>query len=75
MQIQSTSKSAPLFMKSHDMTPVVDIVSVEGRDFVYDPQTQTANWLSCDSPTGYYTNGGQDYTKTDETYIDPHGPN
>lgn len=67
MQIQDRSDSLPLFMRSHDKSLRSDIRPVCSRDYIYDERAQRSVWItSTCGPTGYHTNDGNDFTKTDE---------
>jgi len=67
MQIQDRSDSLPLFMRSHDKSLRSDIRRVSSRDYIYDERAQRSVWItSTRGPTGYDTNQGNDFTKTDE---------
>ena len=67
MRIQDKTDSLPLFMRSHDKSLRSDIRPISSRDYIYDERTQRSVWITdTRSPTGYSTNNGNDYTKTDE---------
>lgn len=78
MRQENTTNYLPPFMASVTESEKSSVFAVEGVDYSYDSdgQTATPNTLML-SATGYHTNMGQDWVSTDETYITPgpSGPN
>jgi len=67
MQVQDASDFLPLFMRAHDKSLRSDVRPVSARDYVYDDSAQRSVWTSsAPGPSGYHTNSGNDFTKTDE---------
>lgn len=78
MQQETITNYLPPFMASRTECDKSAVIPVEGVDYRYDSDGQTAVPINCMSrPTGYHTNQGQDWVTTDQTYIDPtpNGPN
>jgi len=67
MQVQDTASATPLFMKQHDLSLQSDVRPVAGRDHRYDAAAQRSDWFTdVRAGSGYHTQQGGDWTKTDE---------
>ena len=76
MLMQGSVKGMPLCMVNHDVMHASATELKEGTDFSYNDQEQKSSWVYAmgATPSGYYTNQGGDWVKTDERFITPDGP-